>query len=129
VLLIPRRMDEDEVQSSGEGLFDIEVGGAEVAPLLLGDEASEGEISFSNKRNLYLSHFLSTWNSRFFEFGAILFLAGIFPGTLLPASVYALVRTASAIVLAPLIGRFIDNGDRLKVVRTSIGNQPSFLFK
>ncbi|KAG6834293.1 hypothetical protein H0H93_010645, partial [Arthromyces matolae] len=39
---------------------------------------------------LYTSHFLSTWNSRMFEFGAILFLTSIFTGTLLPTSLYAL---------------------------------------
>ncbi|KFY28471.1 hypothetical protein V491_00447 [Pseudogymnoascus sp. VKM F-3775] len=52
---------------------------------------------------LYISHFLSTWNSRVFEFGAALYLASIFPGTLLPMSVYALTRGASAIVFSPAI--------------------------
>lgn len=75
------------------------------------------------KRRLYVSHFLSTWNSRIFEFGAVLFLARIFPGTLLPSSVYALVRAASAICFAPLVGRYVDQGDRLKVVRLSIVGQ------
>lgn len=75
------------------------------------------------KRRLYVSHFLSTWNSRTFEFGAVLFLARIFPGTLLPPSVYALVRAASAICFAPLVGRCVDRGDRLKVVRLSIIGQ------
>ena len=71
-------------------------------------------------RKLYVSHFLSTWNFRGFEFGAVLFLATIFPGTLLPLSVYALFRAASAVVFAPAIGRYIDNGQRLKVLRASI---------
>jgi Ferroportin1 (FPN1) len=70
---------------------------------------------------LYISHFLSTWNSRVFEFGAVLFIAEIFPGTLLAVSVYAVVRSASAIVLAPQVGMYIDANDRLKVVRSSIG--------
>ncbi|KAF6218049.1 hypothetical protein HO133_006461 [Letharia lupina] len=74
-------------------------------------------------RRLYVSHFLSTWNSRVFEFGAVLFLARIFPGTLLPSSVYALVRAASAICFAPLVGRYVDQRDRLKVVRISIVGQ------
>ena len=69
---------------------------------------------------LYVSHFLSTWNSRLFEFGAVLFLASIFPGTLLPLSSYALVRAASAIILSPAVGRYIDNGNRLRVVQLSI---------
>lgn len=72
-------------------------------------------------RRLYISHFLSTWNSRSFEFGAVLFLASIFPMTLLPLSIYALVRSASAILFAPMIGRAIDRRSRLPVVRFSIG--------
>ena len=75
------------------------------------------------KPRLYVSHFLSTWNSRVFEFGAVLFLARIFPGTLLPPSTYALVRAASAICFAPLVGRYVDQGNRLKVVRLSIVGQ------
>lgn len=77
-----------------------------------------------SSHRLYVSHFLSTWNSRVFEFGAVLYLAAIFPGTLLPLSVYALVRGLSAMVLAPAVGKYIDTGDRLKVVRTSIGMFP-----
>ena len=72
-------------------------------------------------RRLYLSHFLSTWNSRVFEFGAVLYLATIFPGTLLPMSVYAFTRGLAAIMFAPAVGQYIDGGDRLQVVRLSIG--------
>ncbi|KAM0272894.1 hypothetical protein ACHAQH_008522 [Verticillium albo-atrum] len=71
-------------------------------------------------RRLYLSHFLSTWNSRVFEFGAVIYLATIFPDTLLPMSVYAFIRGLSAIIFAPAIGQFIDVGNRLRVVRISI---------
>ncbi|KAL9619838.1 MAG: hypothetical protein Q9160_005578 [Pyrenula sp. 1 TL-2023] len=72
---------------------------------------------------LYISHFLSTWNSRLFEMGAVLFLAAIFPLTLLPMSVYALVRSGSAILFSPAVGGWIDRGDRLRVVRASILGQ------
>jgi hypothetical protein len=72
---------------------------------------------------LYISHFLSTWNSRLFEFAAVLFLASIFPSTLLPMSVYALVRSGVAIFLAQPIGSWIDRGNRLAVVRFSIVGQ------
>ena len=72
-------------------------------------------------RRLYISHFLSTWNSRVFEFGSVLYLASIFPNTLLPMSVYALARGASAIVFSQDIGSYIDTRDRLRVVRVSIG--------
>ncbi|KAG6902513.1 hypothetical protein C0995_015705 [Termitomyces sp. Mi166 len=69
---------------------------------------------------LYISHFLSTWNSRLFEFGAILFVTSIYTGTLLPTSAYALIRTAAAILFSPTIGKYIDSGNRLQVVRLSI---------
>lgn len=79
-------------------------------------------------RLLYTSHFLSTWNSRVFEFGAVLFIASIFPGTLLPTSLYALVRAASAVLLSPRVGQYVDQGDRLRVVRVSIGMSISLFF-
>lgn len=75
----------------------------------------------NSQRRLYVSHFLSTCNSRVFEFGSVLYLAAIFPGTLLPMSVYAMARGASAILLSSLVGQYIDRGNRLKVVRLSIG--------
>jgi iron-regulated transporter 1 len=78
-------------------------------------------LSLAIKKRLYISHFLSTWNSRVFEFGAVLYLASIFPGTLLPMSVYALARGACAMILSPAVGRYIDIGNRLQVVRLSIG--------
>lgn len=72
-------------------------------------------------RRLYTSHFLSTWNSRVFEFGAVLYLAQIYPGTLLPMSLYTFARGLSAIIFAPAVGYYIDTADRLQVVRLSIG--------
>lgn len=75
-------------------------------------------------RQIYLSHTLSTWNSRIFEFGAFLFLAKIYPRTLLPASVYALARAASAALFSPWLGSYIDRTNRLKAVRLSIRMLP-----
>lgn len=72
---------------------------------------------------LYVSHFLSTWNSRLFEFGAALFLTSVFPGTLLPVSIYSLVRNAGYIVFAQPLGAWINKGNRLNVVRVSIVGQ------
>lgn len=70
---------------------------------------------------LYISHTLSAWNSRMFEFGAVLFLASIFPGTLLYASIYALVRAFAAVALSSWLGAQVDRSDRLVAVRHSIG--------
>lgn len=70
---------------------------------------------------LYLSHTLSTWNARTFEFAAVLFLASAFPGTLLYASAYALVRAAAAAALAGwVVGGVVDGADRLVAVRASV---------
>lgn len=72
---------------------------------------------------LYTSHFLSTWNSRVFEFGAALFLTSVFPGTLLPVSIYSLVRNAGYILFAQPLGAWINEGNRLDIIRTSIIGQ------
>ena len=90
------------------------------------DQVESAHVSRTYNRQLYVSHFLSTWNVRGFEFGAVLFLATIFPGTLLPMSVYALIRAASAILLSPVVGRCIDSGGRLQVIRASIGKSFGF---
>lgn len=81
------------------------------------------EIPVSVARRLYISHFLSTWNSRLFELGAVLFLSALFPGTLLQLSIYALVRNGAAIVFSPAVGSWIDSGNRLNVVGVSIVGQ------
>lgn len=79
----------------------------------------------STRQLLYISHILSTWNSRLFEFGAFLFLASLYPATLLPASIYALTRAAAGALLSPWVGAYIDSHDRLAVVRLSIGKTSS----
>ncbi|EIN12945.1 hypothetical protein PUNSTDRAFT_82439 [Punctularia strigosozonata HHB-11173 SS5] len=101
---------------------------AEQAPFL---DTSSNPANFNSSsqqsqhiaRRLYISHFFSTWNSRLFEFGAVLFLAAVYPDTLLPASIYALVRAGAAIIICPVLGRYVDTGDRLQVVRFSILGQ------
>lgn len=70
---------------------------------------------------LYLSHTLSTWNSRMFEFGAVLFLASVFQGTLLYVSIYALVRSLLVALLSSWLGDVVDRSNRLAVLRQSIG--------
>lgn len=55
-----------------------------------------------------------------FEFGAVVFLASIFPGTLLYASVYALVRSLFAVILSSWLGATVDRLNRLPAIRHSI---------
>ncbi|GAO50611.1 hypothetical protein SAICODRAFT_72386 [Saitoella complicata NRRL Y-17804] len=101
------------------------------APLLRdGGEATEeprdafnDAVPTSIRWKLYVSHFLSTWQSRLFEFQAVITIAVIFPGNLLQPSIYALIRGLAAVLLAPAAGKYIDRTDRLKVVRLSIGLQ------
>ncbi|KAL5343134.1 Ferroporti-1 [Aspergillus crustosus] len=92
----------------------------ETDPFLLNEAPTSPPQSGRVLLRLYTSHFLSTWNSRMFEFGAVVFLASIFPGTLLYASVYALVRSIFAVVLSSWLGSMIDRLDRLTAIRHSI---------
>lgn len=85
--------------------------------------SSSAHITRSLTFRLYCSHFLSTWNSRVFETAVVYFLVAIFPDNLLPISVYALLRNVVAIILTAPIGAWIDSGNRLTVVRTSILGQ------
>lgn len=119
------RSDQDQIYSTSNNTErdDVEAedddDSNETTPSIL----QQPSLSKSLTSRLYISHFLSTWNSRLFEFGSVLFLASIFPNTLLPMSVYALCRNGAAIVLSPSVGSLIDNGDRLAVVRVSIIGQ------
>ncbi|TFK68075.1 hypothetical protein BDN72DRAFT_842291 [Pluteus cervinus] len=97
----------------------------ETEPLLRGGPSSvppddTGNTGPASHLQLYLSHFLSTWNSRVFEFASVLFLASIYPSTFVPLSCYALIRSVAAIFLGSSVGQYIDNNERLKVVRVSI---------
>lgn len=96
-----------------------------LSPLLFNSNSDMTPDQSSNSRKLYISHFLSTWNMRLFEFGAVLFLASIFPHTLLPLSLYALVRALAAVLLSPLLGHYIDRSNRLVSIRFSILGQRS----
>lgn len=94
----------------------------------MGSRGNEAVLSYQSpwatSWRLYLSHFLSTWNSRSFEFAAFLILATAYPDTLRYASIYALSRSAAAIVSAPSVGNAIDRRPRLQVVRFSISESP-----
>lgn len=82
-----------------------------------------GKTTMSSASLLYTSHFLSTWNSRAFQFGSVLLLAARFPNTLFPVSFYALVSVVPGALYASRFGDYIDNNDRLMVVRNSIIGQ------
>ncbi|KAF4556927.1 Hypothetical protein D9617_1g088090 [Elsinoe fawcettii] len=100
-----------------------------VEPLIMQNGSGEHDtenldaVSHSVKRRLYVSHTLAAWNSRMFEFGAVLFLSTIYPQTLMPASVYALARSLAAVLCSSLVGKLVDTKSRIVVVRSSIVGQ------
>ncbi|KAI9928175.1 hypothetical protein MW887_002208 [Aspergillus wentii] len=97
-------------------------------PLLSSSDALDVEAESSIERpeskrvlaRLYISHFLSTWNSRMFEFGAVLFLAFIFQETLLYASLYALVLLACVEKLAATANTVAIERDWAVVISDSL---------
>ena len=106
-------------------ITDLENAGASSSTPPRNRDDTQGQVPTRIAYRLYTSHFLSTWNSRVFEFGAVLYLASVYPGTLLPMSAYALSRGLAAIIFAPAVGHYIDIGNRLQVVRLSIGKSLS----
>ncbi|MCJ1387491.1 hypothetical protein MMC18_000334 [Xylographa bjoerkii] len=75
----------------------------------------------SDAWSLYVSHALSTWNARSYEFAAILFTAAAFPDTLLASSIRGLCNTVAALCLSSWIGRWIDRSQsRLRTLLLTI---------
>ncbi|MCJ1399804.1 hypothetical protein MMC11_003007 [Xylographa trunciseda] len=84
------------------------------------DEA-HGTIISSDAWSLYISHALSTWNARSYEFAAILFTASAFPDTLLASSIRGLCNTVAALCLSSWIGTQIDQShSRLRTLVVTI---------
>ncbi|KAB8349469.1 hypothetical protein FH972_023496 [Carpinus fangiana] len=72
-------------------------------------------------RSLFVSHALSTWNARTYEFAVILFTAAAFPDTLLMSSLRGLVVTLAALVGSSAIGSAIDRASsRLRSLTLTI---------
>lgn len=72
------------------------------------------------KGRLYLSHFLTSWTDRVFEFSCYLFIGDIFKTSLLLASIYGFSTTISAIVWSNWVGRLADSTSRLLFVRMTM---------
>ncbi|KAK3944312.1 Ferroporti-1 [Diplogelasinospora grovesii] len=87
----------------------------EETPLLLSehdhghhDENGVVELKKSLLWRLYISHFLSTWNMRSYEFTVILLFAKAYPDTLLPTSIRGVLTNGATLLLSPAIGRWVD---------------------
>ncbi|MCJ1354667.1 MAG: hypothetical protein MMC33_004656 [Icmadophila ericetorum] len=57
---------------------------------------------------LYISHFLSMWNSRMYEFAVILFIQAAFPGNLLASSINGIAETICVLFFSFALGRWVD---------------------
>ena len=79
-------------------------------------------------RPLYVSYFFAAWGVRMWEFAAIVFLLDVFPGTLLPSSLFGFFESLAGILGGPHVGAFIDSNDRLRVIRTSILGQNIIIY-
>ncbi|KAK7757786.1 hypothetical protein SLS62_000164 [Diatrype stigma] len=71
--------------------------------------------------NLYVSHALSTWNARGYEFAAILFTAAAFPDTLVAAAARMIIIYFAMILFSSSIGRWVDRSpNRLRTLLSTI---------
>ncbi|KAJ9602313.1 hypothetical protein H2200_013168 [Cladophialophora chaetospira] len=70
--------------------------------------AHDDELTQGQAWCLYLSHFLSMWNSRTYEYGAIVFIQAAFPGNLLASSINGIAETVCVIVSSSALGRWVD---------------------
>ncbi|KAK6594440.1 iron transporter [Botrytis cinerea] len=121
--------DSDSVSDDGDGDGDGDEENEEDALISNGAEQEmmnmemEMEINLNKAQawTLYLSHFLSTWNGRSYEFAAIIFTANAWPDTLVAASIRGIVRTLASICFSSSVGRWVDNSpDRLRILLTTI---------
>lgn len=69
---------------------------------------------------LYISHGLSAWGDRMWEFAIALLLINIWPGSLLLVALYGLIVASAVVFCGPLIGEWVDHSNRLTVVRVML---------
>lgn len=74
---------------------------------------------------LAVQHISASWNHRSAEFAIPLFFAALFPGTLLPASIYGVCLLLASLFLSPYLGKLVDQfkTKRLNTVRGFILSQ------
>lgn len=74
----------------------------------------------SNNHKLYLSHALTSWVDRSFEFASYLLISKIYTSSLLQSSIYGLTTTLAALILSNQIGNWINILSRLNTYRTTL---------
>ncbi|KAL2037969.1 hypothetical protein N7G274_009188 [Stereocaulon virgatum] len=70
---------------------------------------------------LYVSHSLSMWNSRMYEFSVILFIQAAFPENLRASSINGIAETICVLFFSGALGRWVDrNPSRLQALLLTI---------
>ncbi|KAG0037443.1 hypothetical protein BGZ82_002493 [Podila clonocystis] len=77
----------------------------------------------NNHHKLYLSHLLTSWVDRSFEFASYLLISKVYTHSLLQASVYGLSTTLAALLLSNRIGNWINILSRLNTYRITLFTQ------
>ncbi|KAF8927236.1 Ferroporti-1 [Dissophora ornata] len=79
----------------------------------------------NNYRRLYLSHLLTSWVDRSFEFASYLLISRVYTTSLLQSSIYGLTTTLAALLLSNRIGNWINILSRLNTYRITLFVQKS----
>lgn len=69
---------------------------------------------------LYMSHFLSAWGDRMWEFAVGLLLIHVWPDTLATGAAYGMVLAVVQVLGGAPIGDWVDRSERIAVVRRSL---------
>lgn len=69
---------------------------------------------------VYISHFLSSWGDRMWQFAIPVILMIIFKNTFIPTAIYSIIIYLGNILAMPLIGKWIDKINRFQVQKKSI---------
>lgn len=77
----------------------------------------ESDISFGP---LYLSHFLSAWGERAWEFGAALLLISAFSGSLRLPAIFGFALSAATVLFGGAIGDWVDRTNRLLAIKAAV---------
>ncbi|KAF9114849.1 hypothetical protein BGX27_009597 [Mortierella sp. AM989] len=82
-----------------------------------------------NSSKLYLSHLLTSWVDRSFEFASYLLISRVYTSSLLQASIYGLTITLAALLFSNRIGNWINILSRLNTYRiTLLAQKLSIIF-
>lgn len=81
---------------------------------------TSGRSFFNSCRKLYLSHLLTSWVDRSFEFASYLLISKVYTGSLLQVSAYGLATTLMALLLSNRIGNWINILSRLNTYRITL---------